>query len=398
MTQNMSESELPSLEESAAKADQVDSKQLVSKRRVMWLKLKNGLNKAVKFALPVIDTALEFKKDPGVLSGLKLALSTKTIYESIYDNSAVDPNPFTKDSRWTNIPSNSVERFLYEALKQSGGIFTQIKNNDSRALMIEYNGFVYGLYKNKESEPWIYYENEIVGSWNNLKDLFWNHVCNQALVNVDENERVTIIPYEQDKVYDTELSRRYTQEIRNFHENGYSRSYLFYGPPGTGKSNLAAKILNELGYRSIIFSSMNALDMTWIRSNIDSFGTDAIVLEDLDHVELDQVNKVLDSLQYLRRKGLLILATCNQVEELSDALIRCGRFDECVEVNSLPEEVIRYYVDDDELYELVKTFPITYLKEVKARLEVLGREETLRRMSDLSSRVNRSQKNDKYRL
>lgn len=352
-----------------------------------WLKFRTDLNKAIKFALPMVDGALAFSKEPGVLSGVRLALQTKNAFNKVYQS---DEKNFTNDGEWDNIPSGAFERYFFNLLIKKGATIRQ-SGGDIRCHWIEISGHVYGYHK--RDVPWLYVRRGDEAGWNYLKEIFWESVGNKVLIN--KNDKIEILLYEENRTYSTEVAEKYTREIGMFRKCGYGRSYILYGRPGTGKSNIAASILNNLGCRTMIINNASGLDNIFIRSNVEQLGVEAIVIEDMDHMGTYEANKFLDSLQYLSDRGLLIIGTCNRIKSLELALVR--RFNEAIEVNNLPEEVIRLFVADEEIIGMVGNFTVNLLVEVKRRIEVLGREETINRMGDLVSICERGN-TDEYKL
>lgn len=371
-----------------------------TEKQLNWLKLRKKANQVFRVALPLLDNALEFRKMPGLLSGMRFALHAKNAIESVYSADAAEsPNWFQGNQSWCGISSAAFQKLLIGSMTRQAGVFTQFAQGDSRNNWLEWNGSVYGVFNKTEEAKLLYVEKNDTLAWKKLIDLFWSELGGQGLVRREgTHDDLVIGPFEQQGSHRTDLTEKYTQEIRQFKEKGYSRSLLIYGPPGTGKSNMAAQILRDLECRTLIFNDIVTLEPSWIREHLDLFQVEAVVIEDLDHMQVDKVNKILDSLQFMCQRGMLVLATCNKILELPDAMIRPGRFDECVLVNCLPESVVLEMIRGaEDLLETVRDFSISNLIELRRRLEVLGREETIRRMKDLEQRHKRSQP-DAYQL
>lgn len=359
--------------------------------KISWLEIKENVDKAVKFVLPVVDSALAFNKQPGILSGVRLALHAKNAYESVYPKTTFD---FTADVNWKKLCSSEVfQRYLLEALKSEGAKITKLTENDQRQRLywLEYNGYTFGYFQRgvDNSSVWLYVNGStVLEGIKILNSLLWRD--GKQIMIEKKDDVLLIVPYYNDDIFSSIESERLTKEIKGFREKGYSRSYLIYGPPGTGKSNCAAQILSNLGCRTMIFSNISNVEPAWLREHLELFGAEAIIIEDLDRLNIDYFNKILDSLQFFCKKGLLILATCNKIKNMDDALIRAGRFDKCIEIASLPEKVVKNIILDEDLFQIVKNFPIAFIEETRRRYEVLGKEETLRQMDDLIKRVERS--------
>jgi len=182
-------------------------------------------------------------------------------------------------------------------------------------------------------------------------------------------------------------------------ENG--RSVLVYGPPGTGKSNIVRGLSVMLGKRTVRFPDMlrsrNAGQA--LTGVLKIYNPDAVIIEDLDHSNLSHnLFQFLDKLQELNHRNKYLFATANCIGKLDPAIIRPERFDMLEEITSLEDEVTKNIIGyDEEIYKIVKDFPIVYVKEVMTRINNEGKEYTLKHLDDITQRVGKIDY-EKYKL
>lgn len=195
----------------------------------------------------------------------------------------------------------------------------------------------------------------------------------------------------------SKLSDKYTAIMGRYRLNKIGRSMLFYGTPGSGKSIIVRVIANKLELRTVRIQNLENIRNQAISEVIDIFNPDAIVLEDIDHLYSGEVASLLEKIENFNKLGKYVLATANQINKINSALLRPGRFDELVEVQEFDEDGIRELIDDEEIFNKVKQYPIAYVMEVKKRLDMMGREETLRGLGDIEKRVEKAKK-EEYKL
>lgn len=132
----------------------------------------------------------------------------------------------------------------------------------------------------------------------------------------------------------------------------YKTGILLYGEPGTGKSSLVKALATKYN-RSIInvnMSNIKNIDLNRLTQsiNVDESRKYIILLEDIDTLFLNRVNKDIDKedqcvinklLQFLDSNtspnNVIFIATTNHKERLDEALLREGRFDLKVEIKPL---------------------------------------------------------------
>jgi len=133
---------------------------------------------------------------------------------------------------------------------------------------------------------------------------------------------------------------------------GAVNGVLFYGPPGCGKTFLASAVASETGYNYLEVSPAE-ITSKYIGEAADNVATlfetarenepclvfldeiDAIAGDRADHMatsEQQMVNQLLTELESQDDAEIVVFAATNYLEDVDDAILRSGRFDERIEV------------------------------------------------------------------
>ncbi|HVI40792.1 MAG TPA: ATP-binding protein [Anaerovoracaceae bacterium] len=192
--------------------------------------------------------------------------------------------------------------------------------------------------------------------------------------------------------------KKFAEYMKTFQEQKIGRSVLFYGPPGSGKSNIVKAVSNALGLKTVRLNNLDNIRNQAIVSIMDIFNPDAIIIEDIDHLYSHDISTLLEKIENFNMRGKYVLATANEVTKINSALLRPGRFDELIEVLAMSEEALRALIEDDqEIYEIVKDYPVAFVMELLKRIKAMGKKEALANMNDLKKRVEMLQKAE-YKL
>lgn len=176
-----------------------------------------------------------------------------------------------------------------------------------------------------------------------------------SIGNKNKVKKISYIPnVKWEEIYDEEEIKRRLEEISKIVDSGKAYGAILFGPPGTGKTTLAKALANKLKWNYFELRPSNILSKWYGESEflLDLFfdqieeSTPAIVfIDELDSLapsrqsELHEVthrlvNIMLMRLQDLHDKSLkvLIIGATNVPEEIDEAFLRPGRFDEVIYV------------------------------------------------------------------
>lgn len=131
-----------------------------------------------------------------------------------------------------------------------------------------------------------------------------------------------------------------------------SHGLLIDGDPGLGKSLMAKCLMNECGRNSYIIrrNKPNADFINEIRNVFETAAQNEpaiILLDDMDKFAVDESSDeeyiaVQACIDEVKEKDVYIIATANELFDIPDSLIRCGRFDKRINVSKPDgEEAIR---------------------------------------------------------
>lgn len=141
---------------------------------------------------------------------------------------------------------------------------------------------------------------------------------------------------------------------------------LLYGDPGLGKSLMAKSFITESGLPAYIVRRDKGSD-DFIGKITDTFekakkNAPAIVLlddmdkfanEDDSHIDAEEYVAVQAGIDEVKGCNVFVFATVNEIRKLPRSLIRSGRFDRKIEVNSPTdrdaEEIIKYYLAEKKV-------------------------------------------------
>jgi hypothetical protein len=152
-----------------------------------------------------------------------------------------------------------------------------------------------------------------------------NHAYTLSKTTIDETE-FYVMPEEKLAYLASEITQ--TREL------GLQRSYLLNGEPGTGKTKFCMKLIQSFNARAVKIDPdvLSYLTGDNMKEFISFMGVDFIMFDDIDRVDNSQDSTFLfclESLKYFPNKPCL-LATSNDLYELSSAVLRPGRFEDIV--------------------------------------------------------------------
>jgi len=176
--------------------------------------------------------------------------------------------------------------------------------------------------------------------------------------------------------------------ISKFLEAGQRRSVLLYGPPGTGKSCMARALAASLNMPTLF---MDAAQVKFMGTHTLSYCLDllhpyVVIIDDLDRVF--DVSALLSAIDRIHDRAKVFLVTANDLSSFDAAIVRAGRFDdiEMVERIRSARDIIDWLPDD--VFQEIDGWPVSFVEELRVRLDVLGRDCLQSEMEKLRPRVD----------
>jgi len=250
----------------------------------------------------------------------------------------------------------------------------------------------------------IYVEtNKLEAARTTIKRLLWAQFAGKPLV-MRHNRRIVIggdesrIVFEVDDAFHPLPSAKateYSKYLKRCFDANVSRSVMLYGPPGTGKSTMARTLVTNLGLRSfrIRVEDVSGMENGTFFEAISIFEPESVILDDFDRAHSQSA--LLETLEFFQRHVKLVVATVNDRNNLDEALLRPGRFDELVCIDKMDEVVVKHMLGEyADGFEYVKDWPIAFIQEYVRRRRFMDVTEAASSMTELASRVARL---DKYR-
>jgi len=224
----------------------------------------------------------------------------------------------------------------------------------------------------------------------------WRELGNRNLV--FSSDGLTVDPLAACSELPTRQFKSLLVRVRAFLSAKQSRSLLFAGPPGTGKSTGMRQLAKGLSLRTLrvdikLLTEAQHYSGDHVTASLDTLvralAPEALILDDIDRVQKE--DRLLHFLELAKRTCCLVLASANDLGEMSAATLRPGRFDEIIEVAD-PDPVIvrRLLGDDDELLSKVQHLPLAYIAEFVQRRQALGLAVALDELPGLIKRHGRS--------
>ncbi|MFC4407200.1 AAA family ATPase [Haloarchaeobius iranensis] len=151
---------------------------------------------------------------------------------------------------------------------------------------------------------------------------------------------------------------------------GVVNGVLLHGPPGCGKTYVCGALAGELGYNYVTISPADVVSkyigqgsrnvarlfelahrnqpcLVFI-DEIDALASDRG--SDMTNSEKQMVNQLLTELQEIDGEDIVVVAATNYVDDIDDAILRSGRFDERIEVRppnaEARAEILRLHLAD----------------------------------------------------
>lgn len=354
-----------------------------------------------------VFTALEpFLSKPTMWTGLCAGFGVCKVF---VDDLEVWSDDYFSGDEWVSLYSSDFSNTILKILV--GFPYKVIRTNEesSTIRIVDVNGYKVGYVVNARFKfiDQLYIETKVADkARDEIQRLLWAQYKDCNLVMRQNKQRSTALSsgdggvvFDQDEIIESLYSKKsieYSAYLKRCIDADVPRSVMLYGPPGTGKSTMARTIVSTLHMRSfrIRVEDVADLDSATLFEAIHIFQPDAIILDDFDR-STDQ-SRLLETLEFFQRHVKLVIATVNDRNSLDEAILRPGRFDELVFIKHMDTSVVKKILgeDDDELFELVKDWPISFINELVKRRKFQSKEEAIKAINELMSRVARLKKYD----
>lgn len=348
-----------------------------------------GSSEKFQFAKKLIENIRDLGDQPKTIDYINFGFQLKEDYDACFNSK--DPFcRFSSKKDWERISDSSIIDIIYDVLRphiKKSKIINSNGSIESFETTIENVKFAF-ITSSVRIEQAFVAANQAQSFKDLFKKLFWEKYDLSVSFDLDIEDKLSITnDKDRNNTLKSSLAERTSEEIKKYLDKGFGRSLLFYGPPGSGKSCLVKQIALQLGFRTLRINDIHACGSTTLIELIDLIGAEIIILEDIDSIRVEDLSDVLRKIEKMNSNKRVILATVNKVINLDNALVRPERFDEAVEVSKLDKHIIMNIINnDDEIYEIVKNYPATFVSEVGKRLKVLGKEQTLLNINDLKDR------------
>ncbi|AWR98186.1 AAA family ATPase [Acidianus sulfidivorans JP7] len=183
-----------------------------------------------------------------------------------------------------------------------------------------------------------------------------------------------------DQIYDQKDIKKRLDEIIDEIKNGNTYGIILFGPPGTGKTSLSKAIANKLKWNFFELKASDVLSkwygesevlLTSFLDEVEANQPAVLLIDEIDSFTMSRdndlhevthrlINILLNRIQdfHDKRDKILIIGTTNIPQDIDEAFLRPGRFDEVLYV-PLPDEdgrkeIWKGYINDDRIdYELL---------------------------------------------
>lgn len=381
--------------------------------------LDAGLDKA-KRALEVGSEAADVLVHlQGGVRPLGVAAVGLRVINSVRQHRAQDPEQYF-GTAWVKLDLGPLLNNVYQSLVADPGAALQEVPGvyeDTPAVIFELDalrlGFALtGHTKRHGVEPrgcWVPVDQDRDDSVRRVGRSLWETLkSSSAVVSPQKKGSMKLVPPRSSKVLQSSLADELYARMKEFLDGGYNRSVFVLGEPGVGKSELLKYVASlhggfQLRLKLSDLGSISGTDLTRI---VEVLRPDSLVVDDFDRFVMgkgswnaeDKASKkaaeMLDPIEQINSIVPLFMVSANFSEQITEAMLRPGRFDEPVTITELDPEIYKRLLPDAPakvIKELKRVkAPVAYVQELRKRVEVLGYKKAATEMKDLMRRSRRA--------
>lgn len=358
----------------------------------------NQVKKTFRLGIEIVGSVQPFIEKPTWWNAGKSVISLGKV---LVDEAELWSDNFFNEDEWSEPYSRDFNSTVLQVLGKFP--FTTMKTAEENVVirLIDLDGVKVGwtLHTKLNSVDHIFVEaDKLAEARETIRVMLWECFKGKPLV-MRYNRRAPSTVGEPRVVFEiddafhplpSEKATEYASYLKRCLGAGVSRSVMLYGPPGTGKSTMARTLVENLKLRSfrIRVEDISGLENSTLFEAINVFQPDAVILDDFDRA-LTQA-QLLETLEFFQRHVKLVVATVNDKNNLDEALLRPGRFDELVFVDKMDDVVIKHILGEySDGYEDVKLWPVAFIQEYVKRRRFMNASEASSTMAELARRVKR---------
>jgi hypothetical protein len=327
-------------------------------------KTKKRIEKIIELAAEAGSMAMSLRDKPTRLDWLSLGLRSVSLAIRVHSERcrelAKDPWDFFEEedeqenAKWLPVPSG-IGKLVLDQVRDVCAIeeYWDQEDDSEQVLVGKIRNEKVGWLADAEGKlidgPYVLQE-RLDETYRAFGDSLWREFSTHNLLY--SSDGLCPDPFSDKGILPTGQFQRLASRTAIFLEKGIARSLLFAGPPGTGKSTGMRSLAESLGLRTlrvdikVLTERHRTLEVTTsIDTLVRALSPEVLILDDVDRVK--QEEQLLHFAELANRKCKLVLASVNELEGMSEALKRPGRFDEIVEVLHPDPRVVRTLLGAD---------------------------------------------------
>jgi len=369
-------------------------------KKINW---KQGLRHFLEIASDAGDILIHLRDSPRASDYASISLKVANSW--LHHSERLKSKPF---KGWALVDLWEYKDYLFDIAKRNYEIKVLQEIEDSRSISIDINGInfgwqdfgggekIHGPFVRKEVSREEYMEALGKMVWADLGTTACEIGKKKGVIEDDWGGGITVFKVDrQDNVHRSSIADGILERSKKFLDKGYHRSVMLHGTAGTGKSSAMRYVAKEFGKYSL---RINVGDLEHLNSEdmilaIELLKPSTLMIDDFDRSM--GATKLLTELEEFNENVQLLMVSVNHIESLDDAVIRPGRFDDMVEVETLDDEIVDKLIGPDipdQARNRLKRLPIAFIVEFHKRRNVLGLEQALEEVVDLEKRIRKLNK------